>query len=689
VTAAQSDPLDVGLLARALLEASPDAVVIVDPLGTIVTLNGTAGRLLGYDPDELVGTSIDLLVPSRQRADHAIARAAYGSRRRAMSARPDLLAVRKDGTTFTVQINLMPLDAEGRICAVLRDVTRLRRITSEAERWANVFEHIEIGVVVTDADEVIELCNPAFARMHGYRPGDLVGVAVTEVIAPESRPDLPAHQRMVDEKGHAVWETMHVRVDGSQFPVVVDSTAIRDDDGTFQYQATTIKDITTRRAASERLAHLASHDELTGLANRALLLAEAEQALTAADGDHHVAVLFCDLDDFKMVNDSIGHAAGDLLLVALAGRLVAALPAGAVASRPGGDEFVFLLGGLDGDREVAEEQARLIASRLLMAISAPIEIEGRRLHTTMSIGIALSDGDGATPAEMLRDSDTAMYRAKAAGRSSVDVFDDALRARTMRRVELESELRDAVARSELVVHYQPVVDIETGTILGAEALVRWEHPDHGMLLPDDFLDVAEAAGLMVEIGRRVLEDSARSVAAWRRSTGRDLYVSVNIAAAQLGIGRLAAEVTSLLTGYDLPTSALRLEVTENTLLASDGVAAQELATLVSGGTSIGLDDFGTGYGSLTHLMSSGASFLKLDRRFVHAIESPIAEAVIGLGNALDLEVIAEGIETRDEARRLLALGARLGQGFLYGRAVDSAELTRRLLADPEEPFERH
>ena len=557
-------------------------------------------------------------------------------------------------------------------------LARLHRITSEAERWANVFEHIEIGVVITNADLTIELCNPAYARMHGHRVEDLVGVSATAVIAPESQPDLTGQLQVLAEHGHAVWETMHVRVDGSRFPVVVDSTTIRDEAGAFLYQATTIKDITTRRAAAERLAHLASHDELTGLANRALLLEETERALAVADGDHHVAVLFCDLDDFKMVNDSIGHAAGDLLLVALADRLLAVLPPDVVASRPGGDEFVFLLGGLDPDRGIAEEEARLIAARLLMAIAAPIEIDGRRLHTTMSIGIALSDGEGPTPAEMLRDSDAAMYRAKAAGRSSVDVFDDELRARTLRRVQIESDLRDAVADDQLVVHYQPVVDLATREILGAEALLRWEHPDRGLLLPHEFLDVAEAAGLMVEIGRHVLEEATRAVSAWRRSTGREVFVSVNIAAAQLGIGRLTDEVSALLSGYDLPVTALRLEVTENTLLATDGVAAQELAALVAGGTSIGLDDFGTGYGSLTHLMSSGASFLKLDRQFVHAVHSPIAEAVIGLGNALDLDVIAEGIETQAEADRLLALGARLGQGFLYGRAVDSAELARLL-----------
>ncbi|CAN5433420.1 hypothetical protein BH10ACT1_BH10ACT1_22790 [soil metagenome] len=562
------------------------------------------------------------------------------------------------------------------------EVNEQRSLAAQSELWADVFEHIELGVVLSRPDGTIELCNPAYARMHGYAVGDLVGRPDLDVSAPSVRGDVAGHVVRIEESGHHIWETLHVDASGREFPVIIDATAIRDDQGTFLYRASTVKDITARRAAAEHLAHLATHDELTGLANRALLLEQTDRALAAADGDHHVAVLFCDLDEFKMVNDSIGHAAGDALLVALAGRLVDALPDGAIAARPGGDEFVFLIAGLDADRQGAEQEARLAASRLLMAIAAPIEIQGRRLHTTMSVGIALSDGEGSSPAELLRDSDAAMYRAKAAGRSSVDVFDNDLRALTLRRVQLESELRDAVTAGHLVVHYQPIVDLASEEVIAAEALLRWQHPERGLLLPMEFLDVAEAAGLMADIGRFVLEEAARSVSDWRRASGKELYVSVNVAAAQLGVGRLTTEVRSLLAGYDLPASAIRLEITENTLLASDGVAAEELAMLVAAGTSVGLDDFGTGYGSLTHLMGSGASFLKLDRQFVQAIGSPIAEAVIGLGNALDLDVIAEGIETVEQARTLIALGARHGQGFLYGRSVEPGAFLRRLLRRP-------
>jgi diguanylate cyclase (GGDEF)-like protein/PAS domain S-box-containing protein len=679
MTDADVRPLHSDVLTRALLEASPDAVVVVDAQGTIVSLNAMASELLGYETGELVGSSVDDLVPPSARRAHTAARNNYGGRRRAMSSRPDLLATRKDGSSFTVQVSLTPIGASGdRIAAVLRDVTELRRVTHESERWANVFEHIELGVFVSRPDGTIDLCNPAFARMHGWGDDDLIGLSELATFAPEVRADVARHLAVVEERGHHTWETVHVRADGRRIPVFVDATAIHDDDGVYRYRAVTVKDISERLAAAERLAHLAAHDQLTGLANRTRLLEDAERALADA-GDRTVAVLFCDLDEFKMVNDSMGHAAGDALLVVLAERFRDALPANAVASRPGGDEFVFLVRDLDPAADLAEHQARQVAAGLLEAIADPIEIQGRRLHATMSIGIALSQGADATPADLLRDSDAAMYRAKAAGRSSIDVFDNDLRARTLRRVHLESELRDAREHDQFVVHYQPILDLRTETVIGAEALLRWRHPDRGLQLPEEFLDVAESAGLIVDIGRAVLGEAAHSVARWRHATGKDLYVTVNVAAPQLGAGQLLGAVRSLLDDLDLPDDAIRLEITENTLLAQDGAAAEELDALVRAGTHIGLDDFGTGYGSLTHLMSSGASFLKLDRRFVTAIGSPIAEAVIGLGLGLHLDVIAEGIETRSQARSLIALGARHGQGFLYGRPAPEDVFAARFL----------
>jgi len=668
-------------LARALLEASPDAVVIVDTAGSIVALNPIAEHLLGYEPGELVGRSVDDLVGSGSRARHAVARAGYGGRRRRMSDRPDLQAERKDGTTFTVQVSLTPIDGEGLlIAAVLRDVSELRRLTRETMRWAHLFEHIELGVVIARPDGTIDMANPAFERMHGRRVGSGRGSQFTDAAAPRLAAGSARNLAQTERLGHHRWETTHVRADGSEFPVAVDATAATDEWSGEGHLLVVVKDITARRAAEAHLSHLASHDELTGLANRTLLLDTTRAALAAADGRRHVAILFADLDQFKMVNDSIGHSAGDALIVALSRRLVGILPEGATAARPGGDEFVFLLPDLPGPPAEAEAQARQVAEQLLASLAEPFEVEGRRIHATMSIGIALATEDSAAPAELLRDADAAMYRAKAAGRGIVDVFDHALRARTLRRVELEAELRAGLARGEFLAYFQPIVELGSGEAIGAEALVRWEHPQRGLLLPAAFLDVAEDAGLIVAIGRQVLEDAARAVDRWRAVSGRDVYVSVNVAAGQLGMASFPEDIRSLLDRFALPASALRLEVTENTLLLEDGLDPV-LASLLALGVGLGLDDFGTGYGSLTHLLGSGATYLKLDRRFVELVDaSPIAEAVVKLGLALGLDVIAEGIERPEQAAQLAAYGCRYGQGFLYSRAIPAADLAPRFAA---------
>jgi diguanylate cyclase (GGDEF)-like protein len=433
----------------------------------------------------------------------------------------------------------------------------------------------------------------------------------------------------------------------------------------------------------EQVRHQAFHDPLTRLANRTLFRDRLEHALARTNrGLEQVAVLFVDLDDFKTVNDSLGHPAGDALLVAVGERLVGVLRPGDTVARLGGDEFAVLV------EDVADHRDALApAERILAAFAAPFSVAGSELFIGASVGIALGAAADRSADEVLRNADFAMYQAKSMGKRRYAVFEPGMRAAAVERVELAMLLRSAIDREELILHYQPIVDLRTGVVRGLEALVRWQQPERGMLMPGDFIPIAEETGLIVPLGRWVLRKACRQATEWQARFPAEppLSVSVNISPRQFADPRLVDEVAEALADSGLGARSLTLEITESLLMTDSDSAITKLAGIKALGVRLAIDDFGTGYSSLSYLQRFPIDVLKIDRAFVDGVGeaegSALIRSIVDIGRTLHLETIAEGVERPEQPAQLIELECGLGQGFLMNRPQD-AETIERFLATP-------
>ena len=428
-----------------------------------------------------------------------------------------------------------------------------------------------------------------------------------------------------------------------------------------------------RKRAEVELAHQAMHDALTALPNRALFYDRLGQALNRV-GRHSaaVAVLFLDLDRFKLVNDSLGHGAGDKLLVSVAERLSNVLRAGDTAARFGGDEFVILCEDVSGER-----QAIAIAERIAAELDAPFTVGGDEVFVRTSVGIALATEPGARPEALIRDSDAAMYRAKERGGGVYEVFDDQMRERAVRRMETENALHRALDRGEFVLHYQPIVQMATGAPYGVEALARWQHPQRGLVMPGDFIEAAEETGLIIALGAWAFEAACLQSAAWGAAT----MMSVNLSARQCGHPDLVTTFGEILRRTGADPASVCLEITETALMEDVASSTATLSALKELGLTLALDDFGTGYSSLRALQHFPVDVVKIDRSFIAPIEhdpqeAAIVAAVISLSHALGLRTVAEGIETIAQVDRLRALGCDLAQGFYFAKPAPPEQVRR-------------
>jgi diguanylate cyclase (GGDEF)-like protein len=452
------------------------------------------------------------------------------------------------------------------------------------------------------------------------------------------------------------------------------------------------RDISERKAFEEQLTHQAFHDPVTGLANRALFAERVRHAIARTRREHHsVAVVFLDLDDFKTINDSLGHAAGDEVLAEVAKRLATSIRASDTAARFGGDEFALLLEDIDGVQEAADT-----ADRVLESLALPLRVAHKELSLRCSIGISVvSQGVAAGAEELIRDADAAMYRAKRDGKGSYRMFEPEMHEGVLARLELRTDLQRAIATEQLELYYQPVVRIHDGSISGVEALLRWRHPERGMIPPDQFIPLAEETGLIIPIGRWVLREGCRHARRMRDDVpgGADLTMSINLSVKQLQHSDVIADVRDAVDEAGIDPSSLTLEITETVLMADTELAVTRLQELKALGVNLALDDFGTGYSSLSYLSRFPVDILKMDRSFLGEGASPemsgLASAVLALGSTLDLDVVAEGIEQPEQWTSLRELGCEFGQGFFFARPMDAEaalqHLAAAMLADASQP----
>ncbi|MCZ7525310.1 MAG: EAL domain-containing protein [Acidimicrobiia bacterium] len=661
---------------RGVVEVQTDLICRYRPDTTITFVNEALTSFRGLAAEDIVGRRWESMVGERERG-------------RVLAQLEDLGA----GRDLVIENRLQ--DSRGRLRwfqwtvravldagrpveyqAVGSDVTE-RKAAEEALRASEVLnrtvvEALDEGLAVCDDTGRLLRYNDSLLRILGLDAAEVHGAELAHLRLPVVHEDgtlFPpgAHPALVTlrtgQTQHGIVMGVH-RPDGTLAWLSVNCYLLSTEGR--RGVVASFTDITERKEAETLLVHRSLHDGLTGLPNRILLADRLEHALarTRRIGGQ-VAVLFCDLDRFKNVNDSFGHDAGDEMLVAVAERFRSIARPGDTVARIGGDEFVVICEGIDGP-----DAAHAIAKRLHEALEAPIEVNGSLVHVSMSVGINLA-GAPADPGALLRDADAAMYLAKERGRGRSEEFSEALRDRAVKRLRVERELRHAIEFGDLVAYYQPIVAIHDRRAVGAEALLRWRHPDRGTLTPVAFLDIAEESGLIVPMGRVVLERACDEIRR-RIELGVAATISVNVSATQLAQPDFVRTVSSVLERSGVPPSRLQLEITESVLFEGGSSALKQLFELKSLGLRLGLDDFGTGYSSLTYLKRFPIDFVKIDRGFVAGLDeegddAAIVRAIVQLAEALGLAVVAEGVETEAQAEQLRIIGCRFAQGFLFGR----------------------
>ena len=677
---------------RDLFENANDLIYTHDLEGNFTSINRAGEKITGYTRDEAVRMHIGRVVAPEflEQAKRMISNKVGGE---APSAY-ELEIVAKNGNRVSLELSTRLIYNDGKpvgIQGIGRDITERKR-TEEAlraseQRYRQLGEGILHQIWTARPDGLLDYVNK---RMLEYfdRPRELLlGDGWRSVIHPDDVAgslNIWAHSLATGEPYETEFRLR--RHDGQYRWHVAKATAGYDSFGNINKWFGTNTDIHEQKESEEKLNYYARHDPLTDLPNRPEFMNCMRQAITRRNENPEArfAVLFLDLDRFKVINDSLGHAVGDKLLVAISGRLKATLRPGDIVARLGGDEFTILLNRTGSESDVAH-----VVERIQGRIAEPFMIDNYEVFTTASVGIILSDEMERGADDYLRDADAAMYRAKEAGKARYEIFDSAMHVQNLNLLQVETDLRHAVDRNEFEVQYQPIVELETGRISEFEALIRWRHPVHGLISPVDFIDVAEETGLIVPIGKWILESACRQIAAWQETANERLTVSVNLSARQLMHPSLLDQVEDILTETGLDAGQLKLEVTESTVMEYSEKALAVLNALDRRGVHLSTDDFGTGYSSLSYLQSFPFDRLKIDRSFVDKIgdnhkSDAIVKTILMLGTNLGIEVVAEGVETVDQLQLLRSLGCKLGQGFLFSKPVDAAEAEKLItgFSDP-------
>jgi diguanylate cyclase (GGDEF)-like protein/PAS domain S-box-containing protein len=690
--AARPRPWETDALLAAIVEIAADAVISVDRHHRIRLFNRGAEEIFGYTAAEVLGGPLDRLLPptvAKGHSDHLARFSRSGVTARRMGQRAEVRGMRADGSEFPAEASISHtvVDGEPVYTAILRDVSEQRAVEralreAESRRQVQATEAQMAAIVASSEDAIVGMTldgtittwNRGAQTIFGYRADEVVGRSAVMLMSPVDASEVEDFlRRLVNGEPVIRMETVRRRKNGSIVDVALTISPVLDGSGTVTGASSIARDITGRKLAEAKLKHQALHDALTGLPNRALLQDRLDQALARCQRDSHeeLLVAFLDLDHFKVINDSLGHAAGDDVLLAAAQRLREAVRPSDTVARFGGDEFVVVCEG------ASRTHGDALGRRIAEVLEAPIAVSGRSVVASASVGFAVG-GAGDTAEMLLANADAAMYRAKARGRSRTEAFAAEFRHEIDRRLSMEAALRRAIDAEQFYVEYQPIISLDDGVVVGAEALVRWRAPDPAWCRPDAFIPVAEETGLIVPIGSWVLGEVVRQLGEWRTllDANPEFSVSVNLSALQLTPA--LADLTFDLRNRGIEAGRLTFELTETVLMEDAETSIEALLGLKLLGVRLAVDDFGTGYSSLAYLQRLPVDTVKIDRAFIKGLgrmsnDSAIVAAILALADALELTVTAEGVETCDHLAALTALGCKQGQGFYWSPPVAPAE----------------
>lgn len=681
-------------LFRTLFESSNDGVIMMNR-DRITDINRAAVAMFGLPSSHVIDElELGRLQPECQPDGTSSAqalRARIDESLRNGSQRFEWQFRAADGREFPADlaIDVAQLGDRSLIQLTIRDISRRKQSESSMRLANQAFESSLEGMTITDANGTILSVNSAFTAITGYSVAEVVGRNSRMLSSGrQSREFYEAMWQSINSTGKWQGEIWNMRKDGSVYPQWLNISRVKNEHGKVTNYVGVFSDISERKSAEERILHQVYYDQLTGLPNRVLFNDRVNQVMSSAKRHpgHHFAVMFLDLDRFKLINDSMGHDAGDQLLQQAAQRLRGSVRESDTVARMGGDEFTIVLSEITDPRHGAN-----VAQKIVDAFRPPFRLNGEEVYVSPSIGISVYPEDGATIELLLRNADMAMYRAKGAGGFRYELYDEVLGTRAAERMATETALHKALEREELVLHYQPQFDCDSGKLRGFEALLRWRHPERGLLEPEAFIDIAEETGLMLPIGEWVLHTACMQAQEWRRQFPGHRLMSVNLSARQFHSADLPRQISSALQQSGLPHFCLELEVTEHVAMQNLDSSLAIMRQLAELGVQFSIDDFGIGYSSLTSLKKLPIHAVKIDQSFIRNLDTDqddtaIASVIIAMASKLGLCVVAEGIEEKKQFAALKAHKGLIGQGHLFGRPV-SAELATELIATGKQKIE--
>ena len=691
-------------LQRGIFESAGRAIVLTDAQGVIRYFNPAAQQMLGYTWDEVVGRETPLIfhLPEEIEARAAALSVAHGTATspdfsvfivglgaEASHLDADWTFVRKDGSRLPVSLTVSQLKGDGGeiegYLGIAADISQRRQLEQDLRIAAIAFES-QAAIMVTDASQCILQVNQAFSRLTGYTAEEAIGQRPSMLKSGWQDAAFYVDMwRELSETGHWQGEIWNRRKNGEIFPEWLTISGVRDSWGKLTHFVSTFSDISNLKVAESEIHHLAFYDPLTSMPNRRLLLNRLEKSCsTSRRSGQHGALLMIDLDHFKTLNDTLGHDVGDRLLVEVAKRLADCIREGDTAARLGGDEFIVMLDNLGRDAESAGVQAEIVAEKIRLELARPYLLQAdTEYFRSASVGISLFHGHDKTVDVLLKQADIALYKAKDAGRNTIRFFDCAMQTALDERAALEAGLRRALSRDELILHVQPQVNAER-QLIGAEVLLRWHPPKQPMVLPGDFIPLAEDTGLIVPIGLWVLDQACAELRRWADEPGMaKLYMAVNVSARQFRQPDFVTQVADALSRHAVNPQRLKLELTESLLLDNVEDVVEKMQALRRLGVRFSLDDFGTGYASLSYLKRFPFEQLKVDRSFIRDImtnsdDAGIVRAIIAMGNTLRLSVVAEGVEDSEQHAYLVRHGCSLFQGYLFGKPMSFEDFRQKL-----------